>query len=148
MKKLTKSMQYFVARGGLIIVLALTIIMVSSAVMVQASNTTINENEIKDMFEGPDAEAGESDVFADVNTLASGTAKSALNVVRTIGAFVIVGGVLITALKLGTGNPQKRQQAKEELGWKIAAALLFLGGIAVLLFARTLAGSIASALTK
>ncbi len=153
MKKFTKQVQLFIARGGLVIMLALAVVMSTSAVNVRAGednqnteeNTTLKNDEIKDMFGGVSSD--EKDVFSDVNKLASGTAKSALTVVRTVGAFVIVGGVLITALKLGTGNPQKRQQAKEELGWKIAAALLFLGGLAVLLFANKLASSIATALT-
>lgn len=134
--------------------LALAIVMSVASVQVRAdgeddtkTGTTLTDGEINKIFE-KHADGSEDDIFSDVNTLASNTARSALGIVRTVGAFVIVGGVLITALKLGTGNPQKRQAAKEELGWKIAAAILFLGGIAVLLFANRLAGSIATALQK
>lgn len=154
MKTFTKSLQVFIARGGLAIMLALIVVIGAASVKVKAETptptpaTTLGTDAIQGIFTTPNPNEGEEDVFKDVNTLASGTAKSALNIVRTIGAFVIVGGILIAALKMGTGNPQKRQQAKEELGWKIGAAILFLGGIAVLLFANKLAGSIATALVK
>lgn len=158
MKKFGKMFRTFAAKGGLAIMLALAIMMSMSGVNAFASDTnketkteetdtsvltTIDDQDIRSIFTKPSAE---NDIFSDVNTLAANTAKSALNVIRTIGAFVVIIGVLITALKLGTGNPQKRQQAKEELGWKIAAAILFIGGAAVLLFANTIAESVAKAL--
>lgn len=149
MKRFTKQVQLFIARGGLVIMLALAAVLATSAVGVRADGedekgkATVNQSDVNDLFEKPE---DDKDVLKDVNSLAQNATKSAIAIVRTVGVAIALGGLLVVGLKLGTGDPTKRAKAKEEFGWKIAALVIFVGGAAIFGFAIKIANALAGAL--
>jgi hypothetical protein len=81
-----------------------------------------------------------------VTSTVKGLAAEATSIIKYGAIFVLVVGLIIAAVQLGSGNAQKKEGAKSRLVMLILGLILVFAAAGVLIFSRNLGDNFASAL--
>ncbi len=75
-----------------------------------------------------------------------GLAAEATAIVRYAAIFMLVVGIIIAAVQLGSSNAQKKELAKSQIVMLVLGAIVVFAAIGILVFAQNLGNSFSSAL--
>lgn len=91
-------------------------------------------------------ENGTSNTLGAVTDTVKGLAAEATSIVKYAAIFMIVAGIIISAVQLGSGNAQKKEGAKGRIAMLVIGAILIFAAVGILVFAQNLGNSFATAL--
>ncbi len=75
-----------------------------------------------------------------------GLAAEATAIVRYSAIFMLVVGIIIAAVQLGSSNAQKKELAKSQIVMLVLGAIVVFAAIGILVFAQNLGNSFSAAL--
>ena len=99
--------------------------------------------DVNDLLSG-DGAAGNGGALEEVNKQVQQYGKGGFTIVQNIAVYGVAIAMIIAAILLAwyAGNPNKREEQKNALGWIFVAAVLIFAGIAILVFAQKIGSAL------